>query len=72
MTKLLEKAFQEASKLSPAEQDALASILIAELESEQRWARTFDENQGALGELGEAAMKEDAEGRTETLDPSAL
>lgn len=72
MTEMLEEAFQEASELSPTAQDALASILIGELESEQRWVRAFAENRDALSELGDAAMKEDAEGRTETLDPSAL
>ena len=38
MTQLLERAFTEASKLPEPEQDAVASLLLAELESEQRRA----------------------------------
>ena len=36
MTQLLEKAFQEASKLSEREQNALAKWLMDELESEKK------------------------------------
>ena len=36
MTQLLERAFTEASKLPEPEQDAVASLLLAELKSEQR------------------------------------
>ena len=41
MTARLEKAFAEASKLSPSEQDALAEWLFAELQSEKRWTKLF-------------------------------
>ena len=37
MTKLLQKAFEEASKLPGSEQDALGCILLGELASERRW-----------------------------------
>jgi hypothetical protein len=37
MTKLLQKAFDEASKLSEGEQDALGRVLLEELASERRW-----------------------------------
>lgn len=36
MTKLLKRAFEEASKLPQEEQDALARILLEELASERR------------------------------------
>ena len=40
MTKLLQEAFDQASKLPEAEQDALGRILLEELASERRW-KTF-------------------------------
>jgi hypothetical protein len=38
MTKLLQRAFEEASKLPESEQDALGRILLEELASERRRA----------------------------------
>jgi len=72
MTHLLEKAFQEASKLSPEEQDALASIVLAELESEGAWDKAFRDSQDVLAKLGRDALAEDAQGHTKELDPSNL
>ncbi len=48
MSKLLEKAMQEAAKLPPSEQDALAAILLEDLASEQRWADSFAKSQNQL------------------------
>jgi hypothetical protein len=42
MTQLLEQALTEIAKLAPPEQDAIAAILLEELASEQRWAKSFD------------------------------
>ncbi|MCA1791145.1 MAG: hypothetical protein LC667_15200 [Thioalkalivibrio sp.] len=72
MTELLEKAFNEASKLSPDEQDELASLLLAELESERSWTGSFEKSQDALGRLGQEALEEDERGETEDLDPADL
>ena len=41
MRKLLEKAFEEASKLPEEEQDALARAVLEELASERRWDELF-------------------------------
>lgn len=41
MTKLLQRAFEEASKLPEGEQDALGRILLEELASERRWEELF-------------------------------
>src|SRR3972149_1310018 len=51
MTRLLEQAFSEASKLPPQEQDALADWLLAELRSEKRWAELFANSQQELAKL---------------------
>lgn len=72
MTELLEKAFREAASLSPEEQDALASLLLAELESERRWEQMFDGSQDALAELGDQALRDDDADGTEELVPDDL
>ena len=41
LSSLLEKAIEEASHLSKAEQDALAEILLAEIKDEKRWDENF-------------------------------
>jgi hypothetical protein len=41
MTHLLERAFAEAKKLDPDEQDALAERILADLRDEQLWDESF-------------------------------
>lgn len=65
MTKTLEKAFAVAAKLPPAEQDAFAEFLLAELQSEERWARAFAASQDELAKLAQEALAEYRAGRTE-------
>lgn len=72
MTDLLRKAFEEASKLPPREQDALASVLLEELDAENRWDATLDETQDQLATLADAALKEHASGETKELDLEKL
>ena len=67
MTQLLEKALSEVAKLPPAEQDALAAILLNELASEKRWAESFAKSQDALARLAGEALAEDAAGLTKPL-----
>ena len=68
MTQLLERAFTEASKLPEPEQDAVASFLLAELESEQRWAHSFASSQEQLAQLADEALREFAAGQTLPMD----
>jgi len=72
MTKLLQKAFEEASKLPESEQEALGGILLDELASEQRWEELFAGSHDLLAELAERALAEHRAGRTEKLDPKKL
>lgn len=67
MTHLLERAFREAEKLPPEEQDRLASAILAELEAERRWEAAFDSSHEALGRLAERARTEYAAGDTTPL-----
>ena len=50
MTKLLEKAFEEASKLPDFEQNALARWLIDEIISEKKWEKVFAESESRPSE----------------------
>ena len=68
MTKALKKAFEAASKLPEAEQDALAAAILDELESERRWDELFERSADTLAKLAKGALAEDRAGRTRPLD----
>jgi hypothetical protein len=53
MTELLQKATSEVSKLAPAEQDAVASLLLEELASERQWDIAFGASATQLEKLAE-------------------
>ncbi len=72
MTKLLKRAFEEASKLPEDEQDALGRMLLDELASERRWEELFAGSRDLLAELADKALAEHRAGRTEKLDPEKL
>jgi len=48
MTKLLEKAFKEASKLPVVDQNALAKWVLEELEAEKKWEQMFAKSEDVL------------------------
>jgi hypothetical protein len=72
MTKLLEKAFAEAAKLTQPEQDALANWILEELASERRWEETFLNSSNVLVQMADDALAEYHAGQTEELDPDQL
>ena len=68
MTKLLQKAFQEAQKLSENLQDEIAQQLLADIENELKWQETLansDINLDILRKMAQSALIEDKEGKTE-------
>ena len=67
MTQLLEKAMNEAAKLPPSDQDVLATILLEEIASEQRWSASFAKSQDVLSVLADEALAEHRAGRTKPL-----
>ncbi len=67
MTKLLEKALEQASKLPASEQDALAMLVLEELASEKRWSESFAMSQSELAKLAEQALAEYDARRTKPL-----
>jgi hypothetical protein len=68
MTTLLKKAFSKAQQLPDEEQDRLASFLMAEMESEQKWSEGFAKSQDELSILAKEALAEYKRGETEPLD----
>ena len=67
MTQLLEKVMTEVAKLPDSEQDALAAILLEEIESERRWTELFSRSQDKLAELAREALADHAAGRTKPM-----
>ena len=72
MTTKLEQALAEVSKLSQAEQDALAELILHEIASERRWDEAFAASADALAQLADEALAEHRAGQTELLDPDSL
>ncbi|MGQ0836176.1 MAG: hypothetical protein ACT4O5_14905 [Gammaproteobacteria bacterium] len=68
MTKLLQKAFEAAAQLPDQQQDELASMLLQEIASEQKWDAAFARSQDALAKLAREALAEHAAGRTAPLN----
>ena len=68
MTRLLEKAFEEASKLPEEEQDALAEMLLNDLASEERWTEAFAKSQDKLTLLAKEALNEFKQGKTKLIE----
>jgi len=64
MTKLLEKAFEVATKLPPDQQDAVAAIVLDEISSEQRWDEAFAKSQSIIYALAQDALREYVAGKT--------
>ena len=72
MTNLLQKAFALARSLPDTEQDALAALIIEEMESDRRWDELFAKSQDKLEALADEALEERARGETRPFDSSVL
>ena len=72
MTKLLERAFKEASKLPEVEQNALAKWLMEELEAEEKWEKVFAASEDVLDKLANQALAEYKQGKTKPLNVKNL
>ncbi len=72
MTQFLEKAILEIKKLPDEEQDAIAAVIMAELESERQWDNAFENSRAELDQLAEEALKEYSDNKTEPLDPEQI
>ncbi len=72
MTTLFEKAVAKASELPDDQQDALATLLLEEIEDEAQWDAAFADSQDLLARMAAEAMEEHRAGQTRDLDPDAL
>ena len=65
MTNLLQQAILEAEKLSPEEEDAIATRLLAEIEDERAWDEQFEATTEAQWDRLAAEVRRDiAAGRS--------
>jgi hypothetical protein len=67
MTKLLEEAMAEISKLPAEVQDRVAAQLLEELADEAKWDTAFAASADQLAKLAAEAREEYRAGRTEKL-----
>ena len=72
MTELLRRAFDDAAKLPEAEQNLLASWLLAELAAEDDFDRAIAQSSNKLATMALEALAEHRAGLTKELDPEKL
>jgi hypothetical protein len=72
MTELLERAIAQLKTLPADEQDAIAAMILEEIEEERRWDRSFGRSPDLLAKLAAEAMAEHRAGKTQELDPETL
>ena len=68
MTEMLEKAISEVQRLSETEQNAIAQLILEELEDERRWDAAFAKSPALLEKLLAEAEADDKAGLTQDCD----
>jgi hypothetical protein len=66
MSQLLDHAVSEARKLPDAEQDAIAALILEEIEDDRRWEETLARSPGKLAGLATRAQEQVLAGRCRT------
>jgi hypothetical protein len=69
---LLEQAVAKAKALTDSEQDALARVILDEIESERRWDESLAASPEKLSQLADKAWAEHEAGLSQPLDPDKL
>ncbi len=72
MTELLEQAIARLKTLPTDKQDAIATLILEEIEDERRWDESFARSPDLLAKLAAEAMVEYRAGKTQELDPDLL
>jgi len=74
LTQLMEQAVARASQLPEEDQDALAAILLREIESERRWDDLFSRpaSVALLARMADEALAEADAGRCSQLNVDEL
>ena len=68
MTQALSTAVATAAQLPEEEQDALAAILLDEMESEERWSALFADSLNLLERMANEAIQDFQSGRVQPID----
>ena len=63
MTQLLDKVLTEVYKLPPEKQDAIAAVILEELEDERLWNKTFAESEDKIAQLADKVRADIKAGR---------
>lgn len=74
MSQLMEQALEKARQLPEHDQEAIAAIILQEIESEQRWNELFARPESAdlLARMADEALAEAKAGRAVRLDDNVL
>jgi hypothetical protein len=74
MSELMEQAIQKVKQLPEQDQESIASIILQEIESEQRWQELFARPESAdlLSRMADKALAEARAGRARKLDVNEL
>jgi hypothetical protein len=72
MTELLETVISKLKTLPTHEQDAIATVILDELEEELHWDESFARSPDLLARLAAEAMTEYRAGKTQALDLEKL
>ena len=72
MTTLLEQAVAKARDLPASEQDALASLMLEEIEADRKWDELIARSPKKLKKIADRAWAEHEAGKTQPLDPEKL
>lgn len=74
MSHLMEQAFLKAKQLPESDQEAIASLILQEIEAESRWDELFARPESAdlLSRLADDALAEIRAGRARKLDLDEL
>jgi len=72
MTKLFQQAVGKVSQLPDEQQDAIARLVLDEIESDRRWAELLAQSPGDLADLADKAWAEHEKGGSKELDPEEL
>jgi hypothetical protein len=72
MTEILEQAISKLKTLPSDQQEAIATLILEEIEEEKRWDQFFAHLLDLLAKLAAEAMTEYRQGKTQELDPETL
>ena len=67
MNKMLERAIAEVSRLPEDEQEAIACLIIEEMEAERGWEERFAKSGNMLADMANKAKAQYARGETSPL-----